>query len=91
MDLVGNDVDTLHEEIKHLVGSLSEEWCGETLHEEKNPLVELSFIRVYIDNNCLSSNKHKICMDLSVYINKFVVYDFLYLKLLCANKNWYDI
>jgi len=25
MDLVGNDVDTLHEEIEHLVGSLSGE------------------------------------------------------------------
>jgi hypothetical protein len=62
MDLVGNDVDTLHEEIEHLVGhlvgndvdTLHEEMniylVGNdvnTLHEEKNHLVGFSFIKVY--------------------------------------------
>ena len=46
MDLVGNDVDTLHEEIEHLVGHLVENDV-DTLHEEKNHLVGFSFIRVY--------------------------------------------
>jgi len=45
MDLVGNDVDTLHEEIEYLVGHL----VGNdvyTLHEERIHLVGFSFIRV---------------------------------------------
>jgi len=46
MDLVGNDVDTLHEEIKYLVGNLMENNV-DTLHEERIHLVEFSFIRVY--------------------------------------------
>ena len=47
MDLVGNDVDTLHEEIEHLVGHLV--WNNvDTLHEERNHLVGFSFIRVYM-------------------------------------------
>ena len=46
MDLVGNNVDTLHEEIEHLVGHLVENDV-DTLHEEKNHLVGFSFIRVY--------------------------------------------
>ena len=45
MDLVGNDVDILHEEIKdlvdHLVGN-----DMDTLHEERIHLVGFSFIRV---------------------------------------------
>ena len=45
-DLVGNDVDTLHEEIEHLVGHLVENDV-DTLHEEKNHLLGYSFIRVY--------------------------------------------
>jgi len=46
MDLVGNNVDTLHEEIEHLVGHLVENDV-DTLHEEKNHLLGYSFIRVY--------------------------------------------
>jgi len=46
MDLVGNDVDTLHEEIEHLVGYLLGNDM-DTLHEEIIHLVGLSFIRVY--------------------------------------------
>ena len=46
MDLVGNDVDTLHEEIEHLVGHLVGNDV-DTLYEEINYLVEFSFIRVY--------------------------------------------
>ena len=42
MDLVGNDVDTLHEEIEHLVGN-----DVNTLHKERIHLVEFSFISVY--------------------------------------------
>jgi hypothetical protein len=42
MDLVGNDVDTLHEEIEHLVGN-----DVDTLHKERIHLVEFSFISVY--------------------------------------------
>jgi len=45
MDLVGNDVDTLNEEIEHLVGYLVENNV-DTLHEERIHLVEFSFIRV---------------------------------------------
>ena len=46
MDLVGNDVDTLHEEIEHLVSRLVGNDV-DTLHEEKNHLVGFNFIRVY--------------------------------------------
>jgi hypothetical protein len=46
MDLVGNDVDILHEEVKHLVESLSGEWRGHLVWREKSS-VEFSFIRVY--------------------------------------------
>jgi hypothetical protein len=46
MDLVENDVDTLHEEIEHLEGHLVRNDV-DTLHEEKNHLVRFSFIRVY--------------------------------------------
>jgi hypothetical protein len=46
MDLVGNGVDTLREEIEHLMDHLV--WNdGDILHEEKNPPVEFSFIRVF--------------------------------------------
>jgi len=45
MDLVGNDVDTLHEEIKYLVGHLVGNDV-DTLHEERIHLVGFSFIRV---------------------------------------------
>jgi len=48
MDLVGNDVDILHEEIKDLVGHLVGNDV-DTLHEERIHLVGFSFIRV-IDN-----------------------------------------
>jgi len=59
MDLVENDVDTLHEEIKYLVGHLVENDV-DTLHEEIIHLVGFSFIRV-IDTyhnhiNFISSN-----------------------------------
>ena len=46
MGLVGNDVDTLHEEI-HLVGHLVGNDV-DTLYEERNHLVGFSFTRVYI-------------------------------------------
>ena len=45
MDLVGNDVDTLYEEIEHLEGYLVGNDV-DTLHEEKIHLVGFSFIRV---------------------------------------------
>jgi len=45
MDLVGNDVDILHEEIKDLVGHLVGNDV-DTLHEERIHLVVFSFIRV---------------------------------------------
>ena len=41
MDLVRNDVDTLYEEIEHLVASLSEDDV-DTLYEERNHLVGLA-------------------------------------------------
>jgi hypothetical protein len=46
MGLVKNDVDTLHEEIEHLVGHLVGNDM-DTLHEERIHLVGFSFIRVY--------------------------------------------
>jgi len=46
MDLVVNDVDTLYEEIEHLVGHLVGNDV-DTLHKERIHLVEFSFIRVY--------------------------------------------
>jgi len=49
MDLVENDVDILHEEIKYLVGHLVGNDV-DTLHEERIHLVGFSFIRV-IDTN----------------------------------------
>jgi len=45
MDLVGNDIDTLHEEIEYLVGHLVGNDV-DTLHVEKNHLVGFSFIKV---------------------------------------------
>jgi len=45
MDLVGNDVNILHEEIEHLVGHLVGNDV-DTLHEERIHLVGFSFIRV---------------------------------------------
>jgi len=45
MDLVGNDVDTLYEEIEYLVGHLVKNDV-DTLHEERIHLVGFSFIRV---------------------------------------------
>jgi len=45
MDLVGNDVDTLHEEIKYLVDHLVGNDV-DTLHEERIHLVGFNFIRV---------------------------------------------
>ena len=41
-----NDVNTLYEEKKHLVGHLVENDV-DTLYEERNYLVKFSFIRVY--------------------------------------------
>jgi hypothetical protein len=35
-DLVGDDVDTLYEEIEYLVGSLSEKWCEHLAWREKS-------------------------------------------------------
>jgi len=49
MDLVGNDMDTLHEEIEYLVGH-SVENDVDTLHEERIHLMRFSFIKV-IDIN----------------------------------------
>jgi hypothetical protein len=46
MDLVGNNVDTLHEEIEHLVDHLVRNDV-DILYEEKNHPVGFSFIRVY--------------------------------------------
>jgi len=46
MDLVGNDVDNLHEEIEHLVGHLVENDV-DTLHEERIHPVGFNFISVY--------------------------------------------
>jgi len=45
MDLVGNDVDTLHEDIKYLVGHLVGNDV-DTLHKERIHLVGFNFIRV---------------------------------------------
>jgi len=45
MDLLRNDVDTLHEEIVYLEGHLVENDV-DTLHEERIHLVGFSFIRV---------------------------------------------
>ena len=45
MDLVGNDVGTLYEEIKYLVGHLVGNDV-DTLHEERIRLVGFNFIRV---------------------------------------------
>ena len=45
MDLVENDVDILHEEIKYLVDHLVRNDV-DTLHEDKTHLVGFSFIRV---------------------------------------------
>jgi len=45
MDLVENDVDILHEEIKYLVDHLVGNDV-DTLHEERIHLVGFSFIRV---------------------------------------------
>ena len=45
MDLVQNDVDTLHKEIEYLVGHLVRNDV-DTLYEERIHLVEFSFIRV---------------------------------------------
>jgi hypothetical protein len=47
MDLVGNDVDTLHEEIEYLMGHLMGNDVN-TLHEERIYLVEFSLIRVTV-------------------------------------------
>ena len=47
MDLVENDVDILHGEIKYLVDHLVENDV-DTLHEERIYLVGFSFIRVII-------------------------------------------
>jgi len=46
MDLVKNDVDTLHEEIEHLVSYLVENNM-DTLHEDKNYVMRFSFIKIY--------------------------------------------
>ena len=45
MDLVENDVDTLHEEMEYLVGHLVRNDV-DTLHGERIHLVGFSFIRV---------------------------------------------
>jgi len=45
MDLVKNDVDTLHEELEYLVGHLVGNDV-DTLHEERIHLVRFNFIRV---------------------------------------------
>jgi hypothetical protein len=47
MDLVGNNVDTLYEEIEHLMGHLVRNDV-DTLHEKKNHIVGFSFIKVYM-------------------------------------------
>jgi len=44
MDLVGNDMDTLHEEIEHLVSHLVENDV-DTFHEERIHIMGFSFIR----------------------------------------------
>ena len=48
MDLVENDVDTLHEEIEYLVGHLVGNDM-DTLHEERIHLVVFSFIYRLLD------------------------------------------
>jgi len=48
MDLVENDVDILHEEIKYLVNHLVGNNV-DTLHEERIRLVGFSFIKVIDD------------------------------------------
>jgi len=55
MDLVGNDIDTLHEEIKYLVDHLMENDV-DTLHKERIHLVGFSFIRIidYRPNQSIS-------------------------------------
>jgi len=61
MDLVGNDVDILHEEIKDLLGHLVGNDV-DTLHEERIHLVRFNFIRVidyspYLESNALKTKK----------------------------------
>jgi len=56
MDLVGNDVDILHEEITYLVGHLVEN-DADTLHEERIHLVGFNFIRVIDVCEILSGTK----------------------------------
>jgi len=53
MDLVENDVNTLHKEIEHLVGYLVRNNV-DTLNKERIHLVGFSFIRVYDHMKCFS-------------------------------------
>ena len=55
MDLVGNDVDTLHENIEHLVGYLVGNDV-DTLHKERINLVGFSFIEYMIQIIMLQYN-----------------------------------
>jgi hypothetical protein len=46
MDIVGNNVDTLYEEMEHLVNYLVRNNVG-TLYQERIYFVKFSFIRIY--------------------------------------------
>ena len=46
--LVENDVNTLHEEIKHLVSLISGEWCGHLTWREKSSSGALQEIWLYV-------------------------------------------
>jgi len=66
MDLVGNDVDTLHEEIKYLVSHLVENDV-DTLYEERIYLVGFNFIRVHdIDISCIDGIPRLLTCDEAV-------------------------
>jgi len=84
MDLVENDVDTLHEEIGYLVGHLVGNDV-DTLHEEKIHLVKFSFIRA-IDSlgNC---HKDKIVFILGKYCYLLLVREID----ICSCKNGFEL
>ena len=74
MDLVGNDVDILHEEIKYLVDHLVGNDV-DTLHEERIHLVGFSFIRVIdrllVDISDTSSVLWFAKVHNQIYLDKF--------------------
>jgi hypothetical protein len=64
MDLMENDVDTLHQEIKYLVSHLMENDV-DTLHEERIHLVGFSFIRVIDISSILARAMPKLYIEIA--------------------------